>query len=156
MTRIAFTGASHPISGWEEDDLGRILKKAPPNSTFISGAARGMDTILALTAYELFPKNNHILVVPGAPHNGATVNFARVAKNFEIIEMPHTFSNSKSYMARNDKLVELADELWAFPNEAEEKLRSGTWSTVRRARKADLEVKIFPLNEIAHDKPYTL
>lgn len=48
---------------------------------------------------------------------------------------------AKPYLHRNRDIVEASDVLWAFPAGAE-KLRSGTWSTVRYARKVN--------------KPYTL
>jgi hypothetical protein len=38
------------------------------------------------------------------------------------------------YLDRNQKIVDATDVLIATPGERKEKLRSGTWSTVRRAR----------------------
>jgi hypothetical protein len=51
------------------------------------------------------------------------------------------------YMKRNDVLVAHADVLLAFPKTPQEELRSGTWATIRRARKAGVEVRLFPLSE---------
>jgi hypothetical protein len=39
------------------------------------------------------------------------------------------------YLDRNQKIVDATDVLIATPAEKKEKLRSGTWATVRRARK---------------------
>ena len=47
---------------------------------------------------------------------------------------------TKSYMARNQAIVDAADLLVAMPLTATERHRSGTWSTVRRARKAGIPV----------------
>ena len=43
---------------------------------------------------------------------------------------------------RNKKIVNESDELFACPNGFEEKLRSGTWSTVRYARKKKIPITI--------------
>jgi hypothetical protein len=49
------------------------------------------------------------------------------------------------YMKRNDALIADASTLLAFPATATEQVRSGTWATVRRARKRGLDVRIYPL-----------
>lgn len=48
----------------------------------------------------------------------------------------------KKYLDRNQDIAEVCDVLLATPKEAKEILRSGTWSTVRRARKLHKEVII--------------
>jgi hypothetical protein len=55
--------------------------------------------------------------------------------------MVHCYATSE-YLDRNQKIVESCDELWAFPD-GPEKLRSGTWSTVRYAKKRNKPVRIF-------------
>ncbi len=47
---------------------------------------------------------------------------------------------AKEYMARNRDIAKVCDVLIATPKEAEEIVRSGTWSTVRKARKFGKEV----------------
>lgn len=42
---------------------------------------------------------------------------------------------AKAYLDRNRDIVDATDVLVAAPGEEEEKLRSGTWSTIRYARK---------------------
>lgn len=42
----------------------------------------------------------------------------------------------KPYMDRNQDIVDESCSLFAAPKSADEELRSGTWSTVRRAQKA--------------------
>jgi predicted Rossmann fold nucleotide-binding protein DprA/Smf involved in DNA uptake len=51
-----------------------------------------------------------------------------------------------TYMDRNARLVALGDMLLAFPATRAEELRSGTWSTIRRARKAGKRIVIVPLD----------
>ena len=49
----------------------------------------------------------------------------------------------KKYLSRNQDIVNQTDLLVAFPSTKEEILRSGTWSTVRYARKINKPVIIF-------------
>lgn len=49
---------------------------------------------------------------------------------------------TKEYMQRNQDIAEICDVLLAAPKEEIEELRSGTWSTIRRARKLGKEVII--------------
>lgn len=44
--------------------------------------------------------------------------------------------NPKPYMERNDDIVRKAEFMFGAPGEMTEELRSGTWATIRRARKA--------------------
>jgi hypothetical protein len=50
----------------------------------------------------------------------------------------------KSYMARNDEIVKFSDILIGCPTDVNtEVLRSGTWSTIRKAKKAGKIVILF-------------
>lgn len=49
---------------------------------------------------------------------------------------------AKKYLQRNKDIAEVCDVLIAAPKEMEEVLRSGTWSTIRRARKLNKEIII--------------
>lgn len=44
------------------------------------------------------------------------------------------------YMERNDAIIAAADVLVACPAQMQERLRSGTWATVRRARKKGIPI----------------
>lgn len=46
-------------------------------------------------------------------------------------------------LARNKTIVNCSNELAACPNESEEKVRSGTWATIRHARKEGTKVHLF-------------
>jgi len=48
----------------------------------------------------------------------------------------------KPYLDRNHDIVDETDILLAFPKSTEEELRSGTWATIRYAKKQDAEVVI--------------
>ena len=58
-----------------------------------------------------------------------------------------------SYLERNTEIAKESDILIACPKEREEQLRSGTWSTVRRARKQNRNILIlFPDGFILKEK----
>lgn len=48
----------------------------------------------------------------------------------------------KNYLSRNHDIVDAASVLIATPGEAEEQLRSGTWATIRYARKRGKRVML--------------
>ena len=56
------------------------------------------------------------------------------------------------YLKRDESLAHVSDVLIATPKEFEEVIRSGTWTTVRRARKAKRKIyKVFPDGSIAEE-----
>lgn len=58
---------------------------------------------------------------------------------------PHSIIHpAMEYMDRNASIVRECYELLATPKENEEVLRSGTWSTIRRAKRKGIPVTIFP------------
>lgn len=46
------------------------------------------------------------------------------------------------YLVRNQHIVDCSTMMIAAPNERDEKLRSGTWSTIRKARKSRKPMRI--------------
>lgn len=56
---------------------------------------------------------------------------------------------AKEYLARNRDIVDMTDVLIAAPKGDEEELRSGTWATVRYARKRGKTVIVLPRGELA-------
>ncbi|MGJ4734846.1 hypothetical protein [Leptospira levettii] len=53
----------------------------------------------------------------------------------------HSYA-TEEYLKRNQAIVMATNELWAFPS-GPEKQRSGTWATIRFARKTGKPVKLF-------------
>lgn len=128
MSLIAISGPTDPTnSAAIQADFKRHVTQA---DTIYSGGAHGVDTIGAVVAKAQGAKL--VLVVPmGKWYNEVLHEFAD-----EIVEV------EGGYMARNDKLAELADSLVAYPPSSVEELRSGTWATVRRFRKRGKDVTI--------------
>lgn len=55
----------------------------------------------------------------------------------------------KDNIERNHVMVDTANELWAFPGEEHEVLRSGTWATIRYARWTGRKVYVvFPSGRV--------
>lgn len=53
---------------------------------------------------------------------------------------------AKEYLARNRDIVDATSRLIATPKELDEQMRSGTWSTIRYARKLGIKIDIlFPV-----------
>lgn len=50
---------------------------------------------------------------------------------------------AKEMLDRNRDIVVVTDELWATPGGFTEELRSGTWSTIRRALRAGKKIRYF-------------
>lgn len=143
---VAATGARGFRRGEEEYAAGIIsdaigsLQVLP--TEFITGAAWGADTLACQAGLAYWGVQcKHRIVVPDAPHNEALVKSVAKLKAVTVEYMP----KGTDYMARNDRLVELCQLLLAFPSTASEVQRSGTWATVRRARKRDIRVDIRPL-----------
>jgi hypothetical protein len=148
---VAFTGTSDKELA---NDHAELVESVIRNheirllyASVVTGAQHGIDTLAGIYSY-LYAPGHDVLVIPAAPHNESMVEFAQ-EHHFEIIRMERiSGGNGPNYLARNDKLVELADRLIAFPKTSKEVLRSGTWATIRRARKKGIPVDIYPLDVV--------
>lgn len=109
---------------------------------FYTGGADGVDSYCAQVGFEhcineVWSENTELWgVVPaGLYWNRKTLEY------FDLVE----YING-DYMDRNDVLVARAEVLLAFPKTRFEERRSGTWATIRRARKAKVPVWAYPLD----------
>jgi predicted Rossmann fold nucleotide-binding protein DprA/Smf involved in DNA uptake len=148
--KYGVTGVSRELSADERRVIHNAIKALGMgyDDVFVSGGAFGVDTYAAIVALDVAPEATHHLCLP----NGNVFNTSLEAlwasmnaKNL-IIEK----ADKPGYMARNDLLVKrigAAGMLLAFPERAAEARRSGTWSTVRRARKLGTQVVILPLDD---------
>ena len=60
----------------------------------------------------------------------------------KAVELSSELVEKKEYLQRNKDVVDSSDTLVAFPRTYEEQLRSGTWSTIRYARKKNKTIVI--------------
>lgn len=133
---VAVSGPT-TISASGEELVRGVVAALPAGTVLVSGGAYGVDTLAAESARERGLRV--ILAVPaGKWHN------ERLSEDLgcRVEEVPG------GYMARNDRLAELADVLYAFPPTAREELRSGTWATVRRFRRLGKTVHLTPFDTV--------
>lgn len=107
---------------------------------FTTGGAYGVDSIAAYQAFKYDSEHNNsiflrVCIPDGKWYNNDTINYADDVEEVD-----------GGYMIRNDRLVYHADILLAFPATSEEEKRSGTWATVRRARKKGIPIYFYPLD----------
>lgn len=125
----AITGPQDPSDGIEGRICSVLIQLVPSRDTILTGACIGVDAIAARLAYAMGFEVGTIV-----PWDKSRVDpdYASHCTWFEL--MPQ----GTNYMDRNLRLVTHhlypADMLLAFPDYLNERLRSGTWSTVRRAR----------------------
>lgn len=148
MTTIAFTGTRKGLTDAQSDALLRVLYTSNP-ATFdvaLHGGAVGADeTFHDLVNYsweswptiiEVYPADEDRFVYWSSDKEPPIGKICRV----------HVAAPS---LGRNRAMVRLCDHLVACPAEAEEILRSGTWSTVRYAHIAGKPITlILPNGEV--------
>jgi len=124
MWIVGFTGTQEGMTGQQESKLTKLLSVISDlygRSEFHHGDCIGADAMAHTIAIRL---EYNIVVHP--PIN--EVKRAHVI-NYKHIHTP------KEYIARNHAIVDACDVLLATPKTINEELRSGTWATVRYARK---------------------
>lgn len=141
--RYSFTGTSRLPTDIDNSIFIRSsLESLDEPDEVYTGGAYGVDTEVHNFATEMWPKAKLFLILPAVPFNEEVLD----TKGVIHLWTSEGQTNSKSYMIRNDALVALCDKLIAFPLTATEERRSGTWATVRRAKKANKPVTLFPLS----------
>jgi hypothetical protein len=120
----------------------KLVQLSPAEYSFIVGGAKGVDISFAMVALAFDFQVHAVLPGGGAQY----AEFAELyCKDYEFA--PAKSSHPASLLHRNVVMLERswARRLWAFPRTEREELRSGTWATVRAARKRDFKIEIFPL-----------
>jgi predicted Rossmann fold nucleotide-binding protein DprA/Smf involved in DNA uptake len=133
---VGFTGSRHVTADMQEA-IKKILLELHPEATVVTGACVGVDSYAAYRAWVLPFMKVHTIVP--ADHSRLDPYWRDHCDTFE--HMPP----GTDYRARNERIVELSDRLIAFPEHAEDdprSRRSGTWMTVRIARKAGKPVQV--------------
>jgi len=119
---VGFTGTKNGMNPKQAKEFIRLIKDIEMHQ-FHHGKCIGADAE-AHGIISAFRKDCKIIIHP--PIN--TVAEAKIYGNHE--ELPR-----KPYLSRNRDIVDACDVLIATPKEMEEVIRSGTWATVRYARK---------------------
>ena len=117
---------------------------------FVTGAALGADTLIGEWLVEEMPIGpTHHIIVP-ANHDQIIPWWEKNETAIELYDLGYLtveqMPEGSSYKDRNQAIVDASDELVAFPAFPESHpnaRRSGTWQTVRMARRANLPIDIF-------------
>lgn len=123
---IGFTGSRHGLSPKQQRGLHEILSKTP-GAVFHHGDCKGSDE----QAHEI-ARSIGLSIVIHPPDNPTYRAFCK----------SDTIRPEDAFLIRNKAIVNCSAFVIATPDSAEEKRRSGTWSTVRFTRKQNKTVEL--------------
>lgn len=130
---VGFTGTQVGMTEKQKITLGRLIERAKVSEFHHGdciGADEEADNIVRLVSTAV------IHIHPPIDDRAQAWCFMRG----EDVEYP-----PKPYLDRNHDIVDACDILYATPKGFKEELRSGTWATIRYARKKGKKIKIiFP------------
>jgi hypothetical protein len=131
---VSFTGTQIGMAKPQHRAFGELLLEIRPH-TFRHGICVGADAQAHLLVRML--ANCIIVGHPGITKDGR--KWKRddfIQQNCDWVEAPEEF------LKRNHRMVDMSELLIATPKEDHEILRSGTWATIRYARKINKKVTI--------------
>lgn len=134
MAMVGFTGTRNVPTAMLPR-IRRIVEALPEGTGVVTGGCVGVDAIVARVANQ---RGLHVHTVLPADRSRVDRAWADHCSTYE--EMPA----GTDYRARNTRIVELSDEIIAIPEAPEHdprSRRSGTWMTVRIARRAGKPVQ---------------
>ena len=129
---IGFTGSRNGMSDSQKESFLKILRKLKKITTFRHGDCIGSDEDAHNLIRETLP-DCHIIGHPPS------------YKKYRAFCKCNIFLKPKAYLDRNRDIIDSSEIIIATPNGLE-KLRSGTWSTIRYARKKNLPIYIIMPN----------
>lgn len=133
MTTHAFTGSRQGPTEPQRRAFTAWLATAQPGR-MLNGLAIGCDEWALLAA------KDHGWELEGYPCNiGSQVSTVAV----HMVVSHGKYHQSMPPLDRNRLMVGMADRLLAMPAGMEEELRSGTWATIRYARKGQKPITVF-------------
>jgi len=128
VVRVGFTGTQVGMTGPQCMVFMRLMKELGPVE-FHHGDCIGADALAAKLVLSNFPDCKVVCHPPVYTSKQANVG-------------GHVVLPRKPYLDRNHDIVNASDVLVATPKEKEEQLRSGTWATVRYARRRGKKVRL--------------
>lgn len=134
MNHLGMTGSREGMTKYQREEFLMWLDKRLPFKTAHHGQCRGADAEFHDIMIE---QGVDVIIHP--PIDGT---YCAECPDAVWIKTP------KPYLERNHDIVKESDILVAFPRTDTEQLRSGTWSTIRYARKIGKRVIIFPPNPL--------
>lgn len=140
---VGVTGTREQLSHAQEALVSDLVYRLDPNSALVWGACVGVDVIAAAYA-EMYSIPNHAVLPPD--HRLVAPDWWDYATTYEQIPI-----GPDGYKRRNQRIVDLSDRLIAFPQYPEDhpqSHRSGSWQTVRMARRKGIPVDVYVLSEV--------
>lgn len=137
--KVSFTGSQRGLTGRQWTKLLDLLRELKP-SVVAHGGCIGADDAVDDLAVELgifraiFPSDHPTKALP-FDHFVAKRGADRAGGGF-------TWAAVKAPLARNPDIVAVGELLIACPKEVREVIRSGTWATVRLARRVGKRVVV--------------
>jgi len=132
---LGFTGSRFTPDARTVDRLyGHLDRLGEYAHGFVTGACRGLDTIVGEYCAEKFPGRHHLVIVP-ANESFTDRWWLPFGHAVQVIHMPP----GSTYKDRNQSIVDNSNQLVGFPIGAEDdprQRRSGTWQTIRMGRRA--------------------
>lgn len=148
--RAGFTGTQNGMTVKQYGTFAKLINRLKPTE-FHHGDCIGSDETATFMVWRFRCTENTIIVGhPPDKNNKRAFSFADV------------WMEPKPYLERNTDIVSDTDYLIATPGGFEEELRSGTWSTIRRARKQNKrQFIIYPDGKVTiwengHEETYSL
>jgi predicted Rossmann fold nucleotide-binding protein DprA/Smf involved in DNA uptake len=128
---IGFTGTRKGMTDEQKKKI-RLLMQTHKPDTVTHGCCVGADLHFHVIATGLDCVKRYIFY----PSTIKEQSFVAVSCETTIVYPP------SPPLERNRRIVKLCDALWACPKGTKEELRSGTWATIRYARKIGRKVVI--------------
>ena len=123
--RVGFSGTRHGMSHAQKRGVISVLAEIGPATQYHAGCCVGADEEFTV----IVSVYSHDYAIVGHPSALKQLT-SKVCADFCNLVFP-----AKPPLERNRDIVEATDVLVAAPETAEEQLRSGTWATIRYARK---------------------
>jgi hypothetical protein len=131
---VSFTASRDLDARGQEVIAGVLTVRLPRVACYITGGAAGGDAFIGRWLATNLPGAHHVVVVP-ADKSQVDPWWLTAGVDVEVIPMPA----GTTFKDRNAELVRRGTAVFGFPACPEDdprSLRSGTWQTVRMARKA--------------------
>lgn len=148
MTSIGFTGTRRGMSRDQKRAVTALLRRLSPDEAH-HGICIGADEDFHNVVRSLFGEDVTIIGHPGVNNRRESPTRATLAERDCDFVLPEKF-----YLVRDDDIADSGvDGLIACPYSALEERRSGTWATVRKARKRGRKVYlVMPSGDIDEEE----